>query len=323
MTKFFKMDTQAAEGIHAAADALRSGKLVGLPTETVYGLGADATNQSAVAAIYSAKRRPQFNPLIVHAESVEAAKRLAKLGSISERLAAMFWPGPLTLVAPRRQGTGIADLATAGLETIAIRVPSHPIARQLLAAVEFPIVAPSANLSGRVSATRAEHVIADLGDRVAVILDTGPASLGIESTIIAVVGDPILLRPGAVPKEAIEAAIGQPLRPAASGTRPNAPGSLASHYAPSGTLRLNAMAVEPGESLLAFGPDLPPGADNSVAVVNLSAAGDLSEAAANLFSALRALDDHGAPIAAMPIPESGLGLAINDRLRRAAAPRKP
>ncbi len=292
-----------------------------MPTETVYGLAADATNADAVAAIFAAKTRPSFNPLIVHTKSIEAAGQIAELGDLGRRLAAAFWPGPLTLVAPRHAEAGIADLATAGLDTVAIRVPGHPVAAALLEALPFPLAAPSANLSGRVSATMAAHVAADLGDRVAVILDAGPSPLGLESTIVSVVDGAVLLRPGAVPREAIEAVLGAPLGLPQAMDQPAAPGMLASHYAPSVPMRLDATDVRPGESLLAFGPEMPSGAENAAAIVNLSERGDLTEAATHLFAALRVLDAAGAPIAAVTVPEEGLGLAINDRLRRAAAPR--
>jgi L-threonylcarbamoyladenylate synthase len=321
VTERFNMKGDWGEALSAAAAALRAGGLVAMPTETVYGLAADATNARAVASIFAAKERPAFNPLIVHIASAEQARAVAELDETGERLAAAFWPGPLTLVAPRRREAGIADLVTAGLDTIAVRVPSHPVAQALLGSVPFPLAAPSANLSGHVSATSADHVVADLGDRVAVVLDAGPTSIGLESSIVRVGrGQPRLLRPGAISKEDLERAIGAELRVADQAVRPDAPGMLASHYAPSVPVRLNATAVEPDETLLAFGP-LPPGSERAQAVVNLSPGGDLGEAAANFFAALRDLEKRGAPIAVVPIPEEGLGLAINDRLRRAAAPR--
>ncbi len=319
-----------AAGIARAARLLAAGATVAFPTETVYGLGADARSGIAVARIFEAKGRPRFNPLIVHVPDVEAARAHVRLGTAGETLAAAFWPGPLTLVAPglgdsnhgnHARTAGIADLVQAGLPTLAIRVPRHPVAAALLRAFGRPVAAPSANRSGHVSATTAAHVLADLGDRVAVILDAGPAPMGVESTIVDVSGEvPVLLRPGAVSREAIEALLGRPLgAPSAGGVL--APGMLASHYAPEVPIRLDATTVRPGESLLAFGPSLPPGSGEAVATVNLSPTGDLREAAANLFAALRTLESRGAPIAAMPIPATGLGEAITDRLRRAAAPR--
>jgi L-threonylcarbamoyladenylate synthase len=316
----YDMDRNFEAGLDAAAAALREGRLVGLPTETVYGLAADATNAEAIAAIFAAKERPRFNPLIVHVTSVAAARDLADLGGVGETLATAFWPGPLTLVAPRRRPSPLADLVTAGLDTVAVRVPKHPVAAALLGRLRFPLAAPSANPSGRVSATTAAHVAADLGDKAAVILDAGPAPIGLESTIVDVGREPTLLRQGAIPRTEIEAVIGRALRASGRG-KPQAPGMLASHYAPRVALRVDAREVRPGESLLAFGAPLPPGAERAVAVVNLSAGGNLTEAAARFFATLRALDEVGAPIAAMPIPDKGLGEAINDRLRRAAAPR--
>jgi L-threonylcarbamoyladenylate synthase len=307
--------------IRTAADLLREGGLVAFPTETVYGLGADATNGRAVAAIFAAKGRPRFNPLIVHVAGIAQAQEHALFTPLAHRLAAAFWPGPLTLVLERRAQTSLSDLVSAGLETVAIRVPDHPIAQALLAAVERPLAAPSANRSGRLSPTRAEHVEADLGDAAALILDGGPTAHGLESTVIDARGEaPVLLRSGAVTAETIEDVLGASLlRRMPAGAQPVAPGQLASHYAPRAMLRLGATDVKEGEALLAFGPDTPP---TSGPMINLSATGDLIEAAANLFAALRALDETGAKtIAVMPIPQRGLGEAINDRLRRAAAPR--
>lgn len=308
--------------VAAAAQLLREGKLVAFPTETVYGLGADATSGLAVAGIFEAKGRPRFNPLIVHVPDLVAAESLAELNPTARRLAAAFWPGPLTLVLKQRPDCRIADLTTAGLETIAIRVPSHPVARSLLNASGIPIAAPSANRSGHVSATTAEHVEADLGAHVALILDGGPADAGVESTILDASGDePLLLRPGAVTVDAIESIIGTRLGSSApiAADKPTAPGQLESHYAPHARVRLDAHSAGPGEALLAFGRGVPA---HHGSMINLSAAGDLKEAAANLFSALRALDRPDVTgIAVMPIPETSLGLAINDRLRRAAAPR--
>jgi L-threonylcarbamoyladenylate synthase len=304
--------------IATAAALLRDGALVALPTETVYGLGADATNGRAVAAIFEAKGRPRFNPLIVHVASLEAAERLGHLGASGRRLAAAFWPGPLSLVLAKRPGCPVAELATAGLDTIALRVPGHAIARALLLEVAVPVAAPSANRSGHVSPTTAGHVEADLGPRVAIILDGGPATLGLESTVLDVTGDePVVLRLGAVPREEIARVLGRSIAVAEGGAgKPASPGMLARHYAPSTRLRLDASEARDGEALLAFGAGLP---SHSGPMVNLSATGDLAEAAANLFSALRALDASGAStIAVMRIPEHGLGEAINDRLRRAA-----
>ncbi len=304
----------------AAAAHLQAGRLVAFPTETVYGLGADATNPSAVAAIYAAKGRPDFNPLIVHVPDVAAARLIARLDDRAERLAAAFWPGALTLVLPLRPEAGIAARVTAGLDTIALRVPAHPLARALLAAARLPLAGPSANPSGRVSPTTAAHVREGLGDKVAMVLDGGPCPVGLESTIVGLAGEkPRLLRPGGVPAEAVEAVIG-PLERPSGGVAVSAPGMLESHYAPAAPVRLDATApIDRPEALLAFGPDVPPG---FARVLSLSPAGDLAEAAHNLFAWLRRLDEEGAPaIAVMPIPGHGLGAAINDRLRRAAAPR--
>jgi L-threonylcarbamoyladenylate synthase len=308
--------------IAAAVAALRAGELVGMPTETVYGLAADATNATAVAGIFVAKGRPRFNPLIVHVASLTAAVEVGNLNREAVKLGRAFWPGPLTLVVPAARLIRIADLATAGLSSVAIRVPSHPTAQALLAAFDGPIVAPSANRSGHVSATTAAHVADDLAGKVSIILDAGPATVGVESTIVGLTGNqPTLLRAGAIPRDRIEAVLGRPLAtPAGANEMPAAPGMLASHYAPRAAVRLEATEVRTDEALLAFGSP-PASASNAVAVVNLSERGDLVEAAANLFAALRALDGRATTIAVMPIPESGLGEAINDRLRRAAAPR--
>jgi L-threonylcarbamoyladenylate synthase len=307
--------------IGTAADLLRAGRLVAFPTETVYGLGADATNGRAVAAVFAAKGRPRFNPLIVHLPDVAHAAAHAQMTPLAKRLADAFWPGPLTLVLDRRAGSSLSDLVSAGLDTVAIRVPDHPIAQALLSATGRPLAAPSANRSGRVSPTRAEHVEADLGDDVALILDGGPTAHGLESTVLDARGEaPVLLRPGAVTAETIESVLGAPLvRRPIEAARPSAPGQLESHYAPRAAVRLDATDAKSGEALLAFGRDVPP---SDGPVINLSPTGDLMEAAANLFAALRALDETGAgTIAVMPIPGVGLGEAINDRLRRAAAPR--
>jgi L-threonylcarbamoyladenylate synthase len=302
--------------IVAAAACLAAGGLVAFPTETVYGLGADAGNGEAVARLYAAKGRPRFNPLIAHIGSLEAARRLGRFDATAETLAAAFWPGPLTLVLPKRPDAGVADLALAGLDSVAVRVPAHPVARALLAAFDGPVVAPSANRSGHVSPTDATHVLADLRGRIDMVLDGGPCPVGLESTIVACLDTPTLLRPGGLPREAIEHVLGRALTVAKSDDEtPLAPGMLASHYAPKARLRLDAATAEPGEALLGFGPAPP-------ATLNLSPRGDLIEAAANLFSHLRALDASGAKrIAVMKVPHEGLGEAINDRLKRAAAPK--
>jgi L-threonylcarbamoyladenylate synthase len=310
------------ENIAAAAACLRAGGLVAMPTETVYGLAALATSDTAAASIYAAKGRPSFNPLIAHFADVDSAAAEARLNARALRLAAAFWPGPLTIVAPVSATCRISLLARAGLDTVALRVPGHAIARELIAAAGAPLVAPSANRSGRVSPTRAEHVAADLAGRIDWILDAGPSPLGLESTIVACVGESIrLLRPGAISREALEAALGEKIEEEGETTdAPMAPGLLASHYAPNARLRLNATALRSGEAALDFGGALAKGA--AIARLDLSPSGDLNEAAANLFAHLRALDASGAAvIAAAPIPERGLGVGVNDRLRRAAAPR--
>jgi L-threonylcarbamoyladenylate synthase len=300
--------------IKDAAAVLRGGGLVAFPTETVYGLGADATNGKAVAAIFAAKGRPSFNPLIVHTEDRAAAEALVEFNALALKLAAAFWPGALTLVLPRRADCPLSLLVSAGLDTVALRVPSHPVALQLIAAAERPIAAPSANLSGHVSPTIAAHVCEEFGDKVDVILDGGPTPLGLESTVVGFENErPVLLRPGGVTREEIERIVG-PLSLPSSATV-QSPGQLASHYAPHAKLRLNARDAKPGEMLLAFG------AGAREAASNLSPSGDLNEAAANLFAMLRALDKKADAIAVMRIPNSGLGEAINDRLARAAAPR--
>ncbi len=310
--------------IEAAGRLLREGALVAFPTETVYGLGADATNGRAVAAIFETKGRPRFNPLIVHVPDLEHAEKIAVLSPSARTLAAAFWPGPLTLVLKRREDAAVSDLVSAGLDTIAIRVPGHPIAQALLAAAGRPLAAPSANRSGRVSPTTAQHVLEDFEGRLGMVLDGGATPRGLESTVLdASSGDKtvVLLRPGAVPREDIEALLGHSLAvgPASDDLQPTSPGQLASHYAPEAAMRLDATEGRPGEALLAFGAAVPP---TDGPCLNLSPSGDLVEAAASLFAALRALDRTGAKtIAVMPIPEHGLGEAINDRLRRAAAPR--
>lgn len=312
----------------AAVGYLAQGGLVAFPTETVYGLGADATNAAAIARLYQAKGRPSFNPLIAHVGHLQAAQRIGRFDAQALALADAFWPGPLTLVLPKTKDCAVADLATAGLDTIAIRVPAHPLAREILRAFGRPVVAPSANLSGHVSPTTAAHVQSDLAGRIDLIVDGGPVAVGVESTIVGCFDAPMLLRPGGVPRAEIERVLGRALlqTPAdsdADSGHPLAPGMLASHYAPRTRVRLNADHVEAGEALLAFGPVAVPGISTATAVMNLSAKGDLSEAAANLFGYLRALDAKGArAIAVMSVPDHGLGEAINDRLRRAAVGRQ-
>ena len=300
-----------------AARLLRAGQLVAFPTETVYGLGVDATNERAVAEIFAIKGRPRFNPLIVHVPGLAEAEFLAIFDVRARRIAAQFWPGPLSLVLPRRGDNRLSLLASAGLETVAIRAPAHPVARALLHAAGRPIAAPSANRSGRVSPTEAAHVDAELGDQVALILDDGRTAIGLESTVLDLSGEtPALLRPGAVTLEALTEFLGPIATPAAG--PPRSPGMLPSHYAPSLPLRLEATDARPGEALLAFGPSAPPG---FAEMAWLSRTGDLTEAAANLFSMLRQLDRPPfTGIAVTPIPEHSLGHAINDRLRRAAVP---
>lgn len=316
----------SAEAIAEAGALVRGGRLVAFPTETVYGLGADATNPRAVAGIFAAKGRPSFNPLIVHVGSTAAAAAVIEMSPLALLLARAFWPGPLTLVARRISSAGIADLVTAGLETVAVRVPAHPVALALLAAAGVPIAAPSANRSGHVSPTRAEHVAADLGERCTMILDGGACAHGLESTVVDVTGpSPRLLRLGSITAADIERVTGvRPTRAIAAEGRagdggPVSPGQLLAHYAPRARVRLDVTAPEADEALLAFGPQVPP---HSGPTFNLSASGDLVEAAANLYSALRTLDATGAAtIAVMPIPPNGLGEAINDRLNRAASSR--
>jgi L-threonylcarbamoyladenylate synthase len=307
-----------AVAIARAAALLRAGRLVAFPTETVYGLGGDATNDHAVAAIFAAKARPRFNPLIVHVRDLAGAERLAVFNSPARRAAARFWPGPMTLVLPRQADGGLSLLASAGLDTVAIRVPDHPVAQALLREADRPIAAPSANRSGRVSPTQGAHVAEDLGDDVELILDDGPTPVGLESTVLDVSGEfPALLRPGPVTFEALTDLLG-PIALPCSGL-PRSPGMLPSHYAPRLPVRVAATEASPGEALLAFGPDAPSG---FAEVLWLSRSGDLAEAAANLFAMLRRLDRPSfTGIAVMPIPEHSLGRAINDRLRRAAAPR--
>jgi L-threonylcarbamoyladenylate synthase len=328
------------EAIERAKLILSTGRLVAFPTETVYGLGADATNDRAVAMLYAAKERPTFNPLIAHVADLAAARHLAQFDAAALKLAEAFWPGPLTLVLPKCRDCPVGQLATSGLDTVAVRVPSHPVARDILSAFGKPVVAPSANRSGRVSPTCAEHVQADLAGRIDLIVDGGASPLGLESTILACLDYTVLLRPGATPRAAVEKLLGRnvavatPTLPspasgegkggggAGGGARPLAPGMLVSHYAPRALLRMNAVAVAPGEALLTFATTLLEGAGNARMILNLSARGDLVEAAANLFNDLRELDSAGVDsIAVAPIPDEGLGEAINDRLRHAAAPR--
>ena len=304
-------------GLARAAELLREGRLVAFPTETVYGLGARADEGEAVAAIYAAKGRPAFNPLILHVASLEMAESLAVLSPTARDLAGAFWPGALTLVLPLRGGAPVASLATAGLPSVALRMPDHPVARRLLEETGLPVAAPSANPSGRISPTTAEHVLAGLGDRIAAVIDGGPCPVGVESTILSLTGPvPRLLRAGGLPAEALETALGRPLGTAPDAANaPTAPGQLASHYAPEGSVRLNVTEPRPDETWLGFGPC--PGA-----ALSLSETGDLAEAAARLFDCLHRLDAMGAhKIAVAPVPDHGLGRAINDRLTRAAAPR--
>ncbi|EKS41271.1 L-threonylcarbamoyladenylate synthase [Afipia broomeae] len=316
----------ASGAADTAARCLEGGGLVAFPTETVYGLGADATNARAVARLYEAKGRPSFNPLIAHVGDLQAARRIARFDDRSLRLAETFWPGPLTLVLPKAPGCPVSDLATAGLETVAVRVPAHPVAHEILRAFGKPIVAPSANISGHVSPTTAEHVFGDLSGRIDLIVDGGPVSVGVESTIVGCFETPLLLRPGGLPREDIERVLGEKLARVpedhnSAEALPLAPGMLASHYAPHTPVRLNAHRLEAGEALLAFGPRMIPGSERA-SVMNLSEAGDLVEAAANLFGYLRELDARGShAIAVMAVPNEGLGEAINDRLQRAAVPR--
>ncbi len=301
------------DGIARAAALLSSGQLVAFPTETVYGLGADARDGDAVARVYAAKGRPSFNPLIAHLADAGLARSHVQWSDMAEILATAFWPGPLTLVLPLKPGHGLSTLVTAGLGTVALRVPAHPAAHALLEAFGGPVAAPSANPSGRISPTTAAHVLAGLSGRIAAVLDDGPCTVGLESTIIGLDGPaPTLLRAGGLPQEAVEAALGRPLS-VVSGAEVIAPGQLASHYAPRARVRLNATSAEAEEVMLGFGP-----VDG---VLNLSPSGDLVAAASHLFDHLHQLDAMNRPIAVAPVPDHGLGRAINDRLRRAAAPR--
>lgn len=305
------------DAIARAAACLRQGGLVALPTETVYGLGADARNDHAVARIFAAKGRPSFNPLIVHLPDAAQAFAYGSANDWARVLADAFWPGPLSLVLPRIEASGLSRLVSAGLPSVALRVPAHPVAQDLLRAFGGPIAAPSANPSGRISATTAQHVLDHLGDAVDLVLDAGPCQVGLESTVVDVTGAaPTLLRPGGIPVEAIEEALRRPLARAGSNdAAPASPGMLTQHYAPQARVRLNAAEKRPEELFLGFGGT--PGA-----TLDLSPSGDLVEAAANLFAHLHKLDEAGTDVIAVaPIPETGLGLAINDRLRRAAAGR--
>jgi L-threonylcarbamoyladenylate synthase len=310
------------DAIGRAAQSLRDGGLVAFPTETVYGLGGNATNDVAVARIFAAKGRPPFNPLIVHVPGLPEAEALAVVDERARLAAARFWPGPLTLVLRRREACAVSLLASAGLDTLALRAPAHPVAQDLLRAAGRPIAAPSANRSGRVSPTTAQHVATDFGNTIALILDGGPCPIGLESTVLDLTGGkPVLLRPGGITLEALRAVFGIIETPAPEASSPRSPGRLPSHYAPSLPVRLDATSARPGEALLAFGPEAPPG---FAAAEWLSRRGDLTEAAANLFAMMRRLDrQEFTAIAVTPIPEIGLGRAINDRLRRAAAPRSP
>ncbi|MGY6547692.1 MAG: L-threonylcarbamoyladenylate synthase [Roseinatronobacter sp.] len=311
-TETLRMD---AAGVARAVDLLRAGEVVAMPTETVYGLAGDARNPQAVAAIFAAKGRPQHNPLIVHLGSTDQARALADLPAPARALAHAFWPGALTLVAPLRPGHGLALAVTAGQRTVALRVPAHPAAQALLREFDGPLAAPSANPSGRISPTTAAHVLSGLGGRIAGVLDGGACPVGLESTIVGFEnGHGVLLRAGGISREILEAVLGAPLA-AHTGSTITAPGQLASHYAPRAPLRLGARVPGPGEVWIGFGPDC------AGAALSLSERGDLDEAAARLFAVLHEADTLGRPIAVAPVPETGLGLAINDRLRRAAAPR--
>lgn len=317
------METRRISDVGEAARLIRAGELVAFPTETVYGLGADATRADAIAALYAAKGRPAHNPLIVHVPDTAAAFAIGVATEDARRLAERFWPGPLTLVLARREPCPVVPAVSAGTATVALRVPNHPAAQALLRAAATPVAAPSANRSGRLSPTRPEHVMASLGGRIAAVLDGGPTEVGLESTVIACIGDTVrLLRPGGIAVEQVNAALGRAVERAADKTDSAqllSPGLLDSHYAPRARLRLDADTVEPGEALLAFGPNPLP---HLGPMVNLSPTGDVAEAAATLFDALHRLDATGvAAIAVMNVPETGLGHAIRDRLKRAAADR--
>ncbi len=315
-------DHNQGQAVAEAAALLRAGALVALPTETVYGLAGDAANGTAIARIFAAKGRPSFNPLICHVADLDMACRYGELDRRAEDLALAFWPGPLSLVVPLKAGAPVHPLATAGLSTVALRAP-RGVAHAVIEAFGGALAAPSANRSGGLSPTRAEHVIEQLGDAVALVLDTGPSPVGLESTIVSLAGEtPKLLRPGGVPARTIEEALGAKLERATTADPVTAPGMLQSHYAPRLPVRLDALSVASFEALLAFGVDAVPGTERALAVLNLSPSGDLVEAAANLFAYLGELDRSGAArIAVQPIPHEGLGEAINDRLSRAAAPR--
>lgn len=310
-TQTLHLEAQDAD-LARAAGLLRAGQLVAFPTETVYGLGADARNGTAVASIYAAKGRPSFNPLIVHVRDVATARKYVVWSATAQRLADQFWPGALTLVLPLRGGHGLSSLVTAGLETLAIRIPNHETAQRLLQLADTPIAAPSANPSGRISPTTARHVLDGLSGKIAAVVDDGPCKVGLESTIVSLTPDVALLRHGGVALEQIEAALTSSVAQDQP-TKITAPGQMESHYAPSAAVRLDALEVKAGEVMLGFG--------NMSCDLNLSLSGDLIEAAANLFDHLHQLDKAGQPIAIAPIPHVGLGRAINDRLRRAAAPR--
>ncbi len=313
-----------ANGIDEAARLLGAGRLVAIPTETVYGLAADASEPRAVTAIYAAKERPRFNPLIAHLPDEASARREGLFDETAAALAGAFWPGPLTLVVPAAPGGSVCDLARAGLPSVALRVPGHPLAREILTRIGRPIAAPSANRSGRVSPTSAEHVLADLDGRIAAVLDGGLCAVGVESTVVACLGGlPRLLRPGGITRADLRRVLSvDPAMGPSDDARPIGPGLLASHYAPRAAVRLDAARIEPGEAVLLFGDFRPHGLASASAVDTLSERGDTAEAASRLFEVLRRLDASGAAtIAVVPIPADGLGEAINDRLNRAAAPR--
>ncbi|MBN7807002.1 threonylcarbamoyl-AMP synthase [Agrobacterium rosae] len=324
MARHIHIEQDRETALREAVDVLSSGHPVAIPTETVYGLAADATNPAAIARIYETKGRPQFNPLICHMASIAMAEDYAIFDPISRQLAETFWPGPLTLILPLKPGSTIHALASAGLDTVGIRIPKG-FASDLIAAFGKPLAAPSANSSGKISSTSAAHVEADLGEKISLILDGGSAPVGVESTIVKVEEDGTvrLLRPGGLVAEDIEQVIGFPLiRPEKASAAIEAPGMLASHYAPGASVRLNAVSVEKGEALIRFGGERVPGEENAAIILNLSATSDLAEAATNLFDHLKTADASGAgSIAITPIPATGLGEAINDRLARAAAPR--
>ncbi len=318
MTRTVTLKADAA-AVSRAAEVLRRGGLVAFPTETVYGLGADARSGEAVACLYAAKGRPRFNPLIAHVPDRAAAETIGLFDSTAMRLAEALWPGPLTLVVPVRPDAPVCDLARAGLDSVALRVPSQPVARLLLREFDGPVVAPSANRSGRISPTDAKAVLAELDGRIDLILDGGPTEVGLESAIVSCLGTPVLLRPGGVARAAIEAVLGRRLRDAETGDAVTAPGMLASHYAPGAAVRLGARAAGTTEAVLDFGGAL--AGQGAGPYLDLSPRHDLTEAAANLFGFLRRLDGTAPAIAVAPIPTEGLGEAINDRLSRAATPR--